>query len=165
MSEEIINNDYQEEQESAVDIITEMRANTVPKDKYERLQAEHGKLLKALAKGDTIEVEAPNKPDVDELRLSLYTENVQMLSDVQIAEKTLQLRQAVMEAGGQDPFVPFGKQTGPEDSDFATADRVASVLQDCVDYANGDNAIFLAELQRRTMDVNPIASRAANRRR
>jgi hypothetical protein len=154
----------QEQEQSAVDIITEMKANTVTKTKYESLQAEHNKLLKALVNGEEVEVEAPEKPNIDELRLELFTEDVQRLNNLQFVEKTLQLRNALIEAGEQDPFVPCGSATAPEESDFATADRVAQVLQECLDYANGDSQVFTAELQRRTMDVNPVGSKARRNR-
>lgn len=154
----------QEQEQSAVDIITELKANSVPKTKYESLQAEHNKLLKALVNGDEVEVEVPEKPNIDELRLELFTEDVQRLNNLQFVEKTLQLRNALIEAGEQDPFVPCGSATAPEESDFATADRVAQVLQECLDYANGDSQVFTAELQRRTMDVNPVASKVRRSR-
>lgn len=160
MPEEILE---QEQEQSAVDIITEMKANTVPKTKYESLQAEHNKLLKALVNGDEVEVEAPEKPNIDELRLSLFTEEVQKLNNLQFVENSLKLRNALLEAGEADPFVPCGNSTAPEESDFATAERVAQILQECVDYANGDSQVFTAELQRRTMDVNPVASRTRRR--
>ena len=36
---------------------------------------------------------------------------------------------------------------------IATANKVADVLQQCVDYAEGDSAVFTNELQRRIVDV------------
>lgn len=166
MEEQVINQDQQPETQdnmSAVDIINDMRANTVSKDKYNKLESEHNKLLKALAKGEEVEVDAPEKPDIDKLRKELYTDEVEKLNDLQMVEKTLQLRQAIIDEGGLDPFVPQGKRTAPEESDFATAERVASVLQQCVDYAEGDNSVFVNELQRRTMDVSPIPAKKRHR--
>ena len=154
-----------QEEQSAADIISEMRANTVPKDKYERLKSENEKLMRALANGEQIEVEAPETPDVNELRKALYTDEVQNLTDLQMVTKTLELRQAIIDAGGVDPFVPQGNKFVAEDSDYATAEKVADVLQQCVDYADGDNAVFVNELQRRTMDISPIATRKARSRR
>jgi hypothetical protein len=41
----------------------------------------------------------------------------------------------------------------PTDEDVRTAQKVADVLQECVDYAEGDSAVFTNELQRRLVDV------------
>ena len=153
-----------QEEQSAADIISEMRANTVSKDKYERVMEENRKLMKALANGEQIEVKAPETPDVKELRTALYTEDVQHLTDLEMITKTLQLRKAIMDEGGEDPFVPQGNKFVAEDSDYATAEKVADVLQQCVDYADGNNAVFVNELQRRTMDISPIATRKGKRR-
>lgn len=165
MENENVINEIQEPNEnlSAVDIINDMRANTVSKDKYEKLESDHLKLLKALANGEDVNVDEPSKPDIAALRKELYTDEVEKLNDLQVIEKTLKLRQAIIDEGGVDPFVPQGRRTAPEESDFATAERVASVLQQCVDYADGDNSIFISELQRRTMDVSPIMPKKRNR--
>lgn len=157
--------DENQEEQSYADIITEMRANTVPKDKYERLKTENEKLMRAFANGEQIEVETPKKSDMNELRKALYTDEVQNISDLEMITKTLELRQAIMDQGGEDPFVPQGKKFMAEDNDYATAEKVADVLQQCVDYANGDNSVFITELQRRTADVSPIASRKPKGRR
>ena len=51
--------------------------------------------------------------------------------------------------GELDPFVPIGNKIKPTDDDFAKADKVAAVLQECVDYADGDSNVFTDELKRR----------------
>jgi len=162
MANEELDLEQQQDQETDyVQMITEMRANTVSKDKYERVVEDNKKLMKALADGSQIDViQAEEKPvDITQLRKELYTDEVQKLSDLDMIKKTLELRKAVMEAGGEDPFVPSGKRYAPEDSDYASAEKVADVFQQCVDYANGDNAVFLNELQRRTLDVSPLPSK------
>ena len=67
----------------------------------------------------------------------------------------MKLREALLEKGEKDPFLPYGKNIIPTDEDIATADRVARVLQECVDYADGDSDIFTNELQRITVDTAP----------
>lgn len=145
--------------------ITELRANTVSKDKYERLAADNKRLMDALVKGEQIELPKEESVDKDALRKSLYTDEVQKLNDIDFVKNTLALRKAIMDEGGEDPFLPFGHRSAPEDSDYATAEKVADVLQQCVEYADGDNAVFLNELQRRTMDISPISTKAKGRRR
>jgi hypothetical protein len=58
-----------------------------------------------------------------------------------------------MDEGGDDPFVPHGRKVVIEQSDYDAAERVADVLQQCIDYADGDNAVFVNEIQRRTVDT------------
>lgn len=60
-----------------------------------------------------------------------------------------------MAEGKPDPFLPVGSQITPEESDVAAANRVASVLQECVDYAEGNNDVFTNELQRRLIEIRP----------
>lgn len=161
----IINNDENENQEQDyIQIIQDLKNNSVSKDKYNRLSEENKRLMTALANGETVEVEAPETPDLTELRTALYVDDCQKLSDLDLIKKTLELRKAIMDQGGGDPFVPAGKRYAPEDSDFDIAQKVADVFQQCVDYADGDNAIFVNELQRRTMDVGPISARGRGRR-
>lgn len=165
MPDEILEQNVNNEAPDLVDDITTWKANTVSREDFERVQSERDKFARALMRGEQLEVEAPEKPDVNQLRIDLFTEDVQKYTDVEIAEKTLQLRQAILDEGGIDPFVPFGQQTAPEESDFATAQRVADVLKECIDISNGNNAIFLAQLQSRMIDSNPTPNRAARRSR
>ena len=72
---------------------------------------------------------------------------------MEFVKNTLALRQAIIDSGKPDPFLPMGNKIIPSDEDIATATRVANVLQECVDYADGDSAAFTNELQRRTVDI------------
>lgn len=147
------NNDQIEQ--SAADIIAEMRANTVSKDKYNKAMEENRKLMKALANGESLTPEeAPNTPDLEELKKALFSED-NGLNNLEYIEKALQLRDAVLEAGGDDPFLPYGPKYVPDDNDISTANRVADVLKQCVEYADGDSMLFTNELQRRTVDTAP----------
>lgn len=67
----------------------------------------------------------------------------------------------LIESGNPDPFLPIGLRIAPTQEDIQAAERVADVLQQCLDYADGDNALFTAEFQRRTMNV-PMPSRKRN---
>ena len=55
--------------------------------------------------------------------------------------------------------MPVGKRITPTDEDISAANRVATVLQECVDYAQGDSQAFTNELQRRTIDTAPKKKR------
>ena len=139
-----------QEEVNAIDIIAEMRANTVSKDKYNKLVEDNQKLMKALANGETIQVEAPNTPNIDELRNEFF--KFETKNDLQIAQDILNLRNGLLEAGQADPFLPNGRKANITTEDIADAQKVADLLQYAVDASNGDNKIFLAQFESKIVD-------------
>lgn len=155
MTEEIKEQELEQPQDpDYVEIIQQMKQNTVSKDKYDRLAEDNKKLMKALANGETIEVKAPDTPDIDAMRKELFQQDAQH-TNLEFISKSLELRDALLAAGEKDPFLPWGQRITPDDNDIATANRVADVLKQCVDYADGDSMVFTNELQRRLIDTNP----------
>lgn len=150
--EPIITNpeDNQEEQDP-IAIITEMRANTVPKDKYNKLVEDNAKLMRALANGETIKVEETPKPNIEELRKEYF--DFENKSDVQVAKDILALREAVIESGNQDPFLPNGRGAVITDQDRSDAQAVADLLQYAIDQSGDDNAVFLAQFSSKLVDT------------
>lgn len=134
--------------------IEELQKTTVSKESYEKVRAENKRLLDALVKGEKIE--APVSVSVDELRKKLF--GGQELTNLDFVDTTLKLRSALIERGEPDPFLPIGDKVKTTADTYETAHAVAQVLQECVDFAQGDSGIFTAELQRRTKDV-PIPIR------
>lgn len=141
-----------------IEAIKKLKENTVSKEDYERVQEENKKLLQSLINGETIDPAEEEKPDIDALRKELFSEECE-LNNLEYTSKALQLRTAIMEAGGIDPFLPYGKKIVPTEEDIETANRVAQVLQECVEYAEGDSAVFTNELQRRMIDTSPAGGR------
>lgn len=135
-----------------VEAIKQLRDTTVSKDAYDKLKSENKRLLDSLVRGETIEQPA-EAVDVTELRKELFSGDVDM-SNLEYMEKVMQLRDAIVEAGGTDPFLPYGKKIIPTDEDIATADRVAETIKECIEYAEGDSAVFTNELQRRMVDTS-----------
>ena len=133
-----------------IEAIKEMKQNTVDKATYNKLKEENKQLLNSLVNGETIDVPKKEEVDIDALRKDLFNNDQ---TNLQYIEKALKLREALLEKGEKDPFLPYGKNIIPTDEDIATADRVARVLQECVDYADGDSDIFTNELQRITVDT------------
>ena len=149
---------------SYIEAIKEMRRNSVAKADYERLQAENKELMKALVNGETIDIESPKVVDVNALRNELFDADKE-LSNLEYVTKALELRDAVIEAGGDDPFVPHGNKIAPTAEDYEAAERVASVFKECVELANGNSEIFTRELMRLTTDVAPMMRKPINKRR
>ena len=159
MSEEIkerveaANNVQDDSTVDYISAINEMRQNTVERSAYEKLKDENKRLLQSLVNGETIQ-QTVEPVDVKKLRAELYgSEND--YSNLDYWTKTLQLRNAIIEQGGIDPFLPYGKNIAPTDEDIATANRVAEVVADCIEYAEGDSSVFTNELQRRMVDTAP----------
>lgn len=154
MTEENSTNVSGEEVDTNADYIAainELRQNSVDRSKYDQLRAENKKLLEAIVQGQAIELpQTQEKPSVEELRANYLKEDQ---SNLEFITNTLKLREALIAEGNPDPFLPIGEQIMPSDQDIATANKVAEVLQECVDYAEGDSAVFTNELQRRLVDV------------
>lgn len=138
--------------------INELKQNSVDRSKYEQLRADNKRLLDSIVNGQTVEVPAVEQPvDIKELRDKLFHNENQ--TNLQYCENALKLREALIANGEADPFLPCGNKTLPTDEDRATAQRVADVMQDCIDYAEGDSNVFTNELMRRTVDTGPINKR------
>jgi hypothetical protein len=130
--------------------IKELKENSVDRSKYDALKAENKKLLDSIVNGTEVALPKEEKKSTEELRAAYLKEDQ---SNLEYITNTLKLREAIMAEGKPDPFLPIGEQIMPTDSDIATANKVAQVLQECVDYAEGDSAVFTNELQRRLVDV------------
>ena len=142
-----------------LDQIAKLKKETVSRQQYDELVENNRKLLQNLVDGNYGKPEPTPEPKVDiaALRNKLYSGEYQG-NDLSYMQDTLTLRKAIMDEGGVDPFLPLGSRISPTDNDIATAEKTAQVFQSCVDYAKGDNAAFINELARYTMDV-PLPSR------
>lgn len=130
--------------------IKELKENSVDRSEYDKLKAENKKLLDSIVNGTEVALPKAEKKSVEELRAAYLKEDQ---SNLEYIENALKLREALIAEGKPDPFLPVGEQILPTDDDVKTAQKVADVLQECVDYAEGDSAVFTNELQRRIVDV------------
>lgn len=143
----------QEQNADYIAALAEMREKTVSKELYAKLKEENAQLLRSLINGETIEAEATSTaPDVDQLRKDLFGGEGQF-TNLEYVTKALELRDAVIEQGRPDPFLPIGHQIAPTPADLEAATRVAKVLQECVDAAEGDSDLFTSLLMRETVDT------------
>lgn len=138
-----------------IEAIKEMKANSVSKEDYNKLKEENKKLLQAVVNGETIEIEKQKPVDIKEIRKRFITAE----STLDGVTAALELRDAVMAAGGKDPFLPAGKKIVATEDDIKTAERVAEGFRHCVEYAEGDPQIFANELTRITADTGISARR------
>lgn len=130
----------------------ELKENSVSKEDYEKVKKEKDDIIAQVingggASGNGQGTPTEEKVDIEQLRDELYGPHGQELSNLQVIEKTLKLRKAVMAKDGIDPFLPVGANIKPTDFDAERAQAVADVLEDCVKEANGDSGVFTAILQ------------------
>lgn len=136
--------------------IEKLKENSVNKEQYDKLLEENRKLLNSIVKGQPVKQEEPKeRVDIQALRAELFTED-QKLNNLQYWEKALKLREAVMEDGGKDPFLPYGHQISPDVNDVSRVENLVKVVKECIDYAKGDSVAFTNELSRRTNEAMPI---------
>ena len=158
---------YPEEEENVVTVedntsdyiaqIKNLKENSVSKDDYNKLKADNKKLIDALANGSQLESVVASKvssvENINNLRKKLFSKGSN-LDNLEYCDTALQLRDALIEKGERDPFLPFGHNVIATESDIETANRVATVMKECIDYADGDSDIFTNEIQRRTVDIS-----------
>lgn len=142
-----------------IETIKNLKANSVSRKDYEAIQADNKRLLDALSEGTTnvnSQPEVINKRNVEEIRSDLFGKEH---NNLEYWETALELRDAVLEKDGKDIFLPQGHNYQVTDEDIVTANKVASVIKDCIDFADGDSQLFTNELQRRTYESSPRLNR------
>ena len=133
--------------------IQQLKQNSVDKAKYYALRLENKKLLDAVVNGQTVEVQSQvQKEDIQTLRNKVFNNPNQ--TNLEYITNALNLRNRLLEEGYEDPFVPQGTKISATQADYDTANRVATILQEMVDEADGDPNVFLNEYQRRVKDTN-----------
>lgn len=156
---------YPEEEENVVvedntndyiEQIKRLKETSVSRDDYDKLKADNKKLIDALANGTQIEGKVEPKvsavENINNLRKKLFSKGND-LNNLEYCKTAVELRDALIEKGERDPFLPFGHDVVATDSDYESANRVSTIIKECIDYADGDSNIFTNELQRRTVDV------------
>lgn len=133
--------------------INELKKNSVPVERYNKMVKENQQLLNTLVNNGQMEqntIAAP-KESIDELRAKLFDNKSK--SNLEYVETALKLRDRLMEEGFEDPFVPQGKKISATREDYELAEKVAEGFRSCIEYANGDSEVFTNELQRITKDT------------
>ena len=144
----VTGNNVEDANTDYIEAIKTLKQNSVDRSEYDKLKAENKRLINAVVNGQELEEE--NKVeyrDVNDIRDELFNHEHSNLDYVKLA---LELRNTLIAKGETDPFLPVGSQITPTADDAEKADKVAQVYQECIDYANGDAALFTQELQRRT---------------
>ena len=137
--------------------LKELRENSVSKEDYAKLEEENKQLLAQIINGEGggNGQPTPEQVDIKVLREELYGPKGADLSNLDFWKKTLQLRQAVIEQEGYDPFLPHGAKIKPNEQDVERAEAVAKTVQECIDKSEGSSEVFTALLQQETANDSP----------
>ena len=139
-----------------IEAIQALKQNSVDRSEYDKLRAENKKLIDAVINGAPGQEEPAftkhSKEQIDDLRNELFN-SPRELNNLEYVTKAMELREALIENGEPDPFLPVGKQISPTRDDLEGAEKVAQVYRECIEYAEGDSEVFTNELMRRTRDV------------
>lgn len=144
--------------------VKRLKETTVSKEQYEKLLNDNKVLTKALAGEGPIPEgaqEAAKRPDINELRKKFLTAGENNLTNADTVLTALQLREACLEAGEPDPFLPAGIKNHPTPSDIQKAQDVADTLQNWIDESTDEDGIidtetFNAMLRKGIADDSPL---------
>ena len=142
--------------EDYIDALKKMKANSVSKEDYEALKAKNAELLKNFVEGNLVPSENKPKPktyDKKALREKIFSGKTH--GQLECWAAALELREALMAEGQEDPFLPKGSKITPDENDRIKAQRVADYVKNAIEYAEGNNEIFVQELQRGMVDTGP----------
>ena len=145
--------------------IKEMKQNSVSREQYEKLKKEKKELLDTLINGGQVEMIDPaTKPSIDDLRKQLFSKEAadKGMTNLEFVTKSLELRDAIIESGGTDPFLPIGKGIELTRDDYEAAEFTAEQFRECIDIAQGNSEVFTNELMRRTVDNSLPTAKKSN---
>lgn len=125
--------------------IKEIKENSVSKEEYRKILAENKQLLNAIVKGEgTVAVEEKEELSTDDLRKKLFSGNIGNVSNLEFISNALKLREKRILEDKVDPWVADNPRNPAQPGDYETAARIAGVLQDLVNDAEGDADAFQA---------------------
>ncbi len=141
-----------------IDNLKSLKESTVDKREYQKIVEENKRLSIALLNGETIspeKKESDSSPSIDELKENFRKENQ---TNLEFWKNTIQLRDALIENGDPDPFLPKGHELIATDDDKVKANRVAEVVKNLIDESEGSPEVFNALLQKTLVD-DPLLAR------
>lgn len=143
---------------SAEDYVSELnniRENTISREEYERVCKENRTLANALTTGTQYGTDKQiAKPDVETLRARVM--DGRKKTNLEYFTQVLELRDALIDSEGIDPFLPSNREYIPKQEDIERAQEIADGIKECIEYADGDPKVFTVELQRRCGVANKI---------
>ena len=134
-----------------LEAIKKLRENSVPKEKYEKLEERYKKAVNDIINGNA-ENQAPaeQKPEFEEIVSKLNSVGSKPLNNLEFWKTALEFRKQVMDQGSPDPMVAVGRKVeAPTQADFDEAQSLADAMEECIKLADNDPIVFNQELKRR----------------
>ena len=131
--------------------IENLKANTVPKEAYDRMKAENAKLIKTIATNQKIEVESKKPEMTHEQKVARHEELANSIlkargkQNIENAKNMIEFRKLTQELYGVDPATAKVMSENPaEDTQrlHERMDKVFDTLEKCVENADGSDKIF-----------------------
>lgn len=150
--------------------IEEVKKNSVPKEKYDKVKKELDDVYSKVLKGENLDLpKAPvdKKKRMEELKSQLYGKSIDdsNMTNLDYIKDTLELRNLIIEQGGDDPFLGIRKKgVVVTENDYEKAQNIADTLQEMVEEADGSADAFRTIYARRVVDAVPPKKNAAYRR-
>lgn len=161
MENETLNNPLEGLTEDQLKVITETMA---PKSQLEEAikRAKEAEALNSKLVLDGAQYnDETNQPlaITEEQAQQLWKETINpdcSLSDIQIAKNIMDLRDYYIETKNEDILVPNSRMYENTQQDYDTAQRVSDIIKECIEYADGDNQLFVQEISRRMPNDSPV---------
>ena len=143
--------EQQEQSESELlQAYTNLKKNSVSIEEYNKLKAEKDQIIKSVIDERTITEKVEETPDLKALKEKWQAPNQ---NNLEYCINMLAFREALINSGETDPFLPFGKDHGiPTPEEQASAAKVARIIQECIDGCDGNSEVFTAMLNSRMVD-------------
>ena len=141
-----------------IDNLKALKESTVDKKEYQKLVEENKKLSVALLNGETFSTEKKEKEptqSIQELNANFRKDNQ---TNLEFWKNTLKLRDAVIDSGKPDPFLPVGHELIASEDDKEKANRVADVIKNIIEESEDSPEVFNALLQKTLVD-DPLLAR------
>lgn len=122
--------------------VDNLRKNTVSKEEYERLQKKNKELMKRLINGEGTAQEPDDPVDLQEIRKSLFGDNVEQLSNRDFWDKVLTLRHERLKNEGVDIFLPKGSKTRYTREDIESANKVDEIISQMIEDSKDNPQLF-----------------------
>ena len=158
--------------EDYLEIIKEMKKNSVSKEDYDKLREENKKLLSSLVNGEDVEIDSAEEEtqddnkrsreeiikSINEVNKTLFCEDNSM-TNLECAEKIIQWHDDMIELTGNDPFENTGDKFIASDSDKTSPKRTYEYLKNCVEQSQGDPTAFNVAFQAGLRQILPIGGK------
>ena len=132
--------------------LEKVKKNTVSREEYEKLRAEHSTLIEKTANGELISEPEPEADTRDYKQIAAdFLKNNEGATNLDRATELLKYRDKMLKAGKYDPFTPNSKFKATTQSERETSERVADVLRECVEKCGGDPEVFNQLLERHSV--------------